>query len=53
MSQFLSLLHKYVPAGLKEMWTEQISQVLRAGIAIALYCQMDEGVYGIWLGVFG
>lgn len=45
MSHLLSLLHKNVPAWLKEMGTEHVYQELRARIATALYCQMDKRAY--------
>lgn len=51
MSQFLSLLTKMsliyedVLAGLREMRTDQVLQVLRAGIAMPLYCQKDANMH--------
>lgn len=45
MSQFLSLFHEDEPVGLRELGTEQVRQVLCAGMAMALYCQKNDCVH--------
>lgn len=45
MSSFLRLFHEYLPVALKEMTMELVCQVLRAGIAMELYCQQGELLY--------
>lgn len=45
LPQFLSLFHEAVLAGLNGKETEQVRQFLRAGIAMALYCEKDERKY--------
>lgn len=52
LSQFLSVFHKDVLVGWKEIGKEQVLQVLRAGMAMALYCQDDERLYHIICWVF-
>lgn len=39
-------------AGLKDMGTGQVHQVLRMGIAMALYCQKDDWMYQMFHLVF-
>lgn len=41
-----------LPAGLKEIRTEQVQQVLQRAVVVASYCQEDEQVHNICPGVF-
>lgn len=47
LSQFLLQFYEDVPVGLFEMETEQVRQVLHAGIAMEVYYQKDERVHHI------
>lgn len=49
---FLSRFHKDEPVALMEMRTEHVCKVLRAGTAIALYCQTLEGMHHMLGWVF-
>lgn len=45
MYHFLSLFHENERAGVREIGTEQVSEVLLAGTAVTLYYQQDEGLH--------
>lgn len=52
MYQFFSPFHEDVPVGLREIGTEQVLQMLRAGIVMALYRGMYERVHHMLHQVF-
>lgn len=47
-SQFWSLFHKDEPVGLRDTGTEQVHDVLRAGITIGLFCQKIGRVHHVF-----
>lgn len=52
MAQFLLLFQEYLSGGLKGVGTEQVLEIQRTAIGIAIYCQKDEWVDHMFYLVF-